>query len=213
MQFKINNEIYDVVIIRKRTTRNTYIRVKEDMKIYVTTNTFTLNMFIKDLLERSYNEIAKMIETQKRKNSNNDGFYYLGKRYNVVYKDVRGVKLDEDNCYMKEGYDVDTFYKKEASKLFKEKLEENYNKFTRKIPEPTLRIRKMKTRWGVCNVRTHVITLNLELIKRDPKYLDYVIMHELSHLIHGNHSARFWNLVEENCPGAKKIGKEMKEFL
>ena len=39
MQFKVNNEIYDVVIIRKRTTRNTYIRVKEDMKIYVTTNT------------------------------------------------------------------------------------------------------------------------------------------------------------------------------
>ena len=213
MQFKINNEIYDVIIIRKRTTRYTYIRVKNDLKIYVTTNTFTLNMFIKDLLERSYNEIAKMIETQKRKNSNNDGFYYLGKRYNIVYKDVRGIKLDEDNCYMKEGYDVDTFYKKEASKLFKEKLEENYNKFTRKIPEPTLRIRKMKTRWGVCNVRTHVITLNLELIKRDPKYLNYVIMHELSHLIHGNHSSRFWNLVEENCPGAKKIGKEMKEFL
>ena len=213
MQFKVNNEIYDVVIIRKRTTRNTYIRVKEDMKIYVTTNTFTLNIFIKDLLEKSYNEIAKMIETQKRKNINNDGFYYLGKRYNIVYKDVRGIKLDEDNCYMKEDYDVDIFYKKEASKLFREKLEENYNKFTRKIPEPTLRIRKMKTRWGVCNVRTHVITLNLELIKRDPKYLNYVIMHELSHLIHGNHSKRFWNLVEENCPGCKKIGKEMKEFL
>ena len=154
-----------------------------------------------------------MIETQKRKNINNDGFYYLGKRYNIVYIDVRGIKLDEDNCYMKEGYDVDTFYKKEASKIFKEKLEENYNKFTRNIPEPTLRIRKMKTRWGVCNVRTHVITLNLELIKRDPKYLNYVIMHELSHLIHGNHSKRFWNLVEENCPGCKKIGKEMKEFL
>ena len=213
MQFKVNNEIYDVVIIRKRTTRNTYIRVKEDMKIYVTTNTFTLNIFIRDLLEKSYNEIAKMIETQKRKNINNDGFYYLGKRYNIIYKDVRGIKLDEDNCYMKEDYDVDIFYKKEASKLFREKLEENYNKFTRKIPEPTLRIRKMKTRWGVCNVRTHVITLNLELIKRDPKYLNYVIMHELSHLIHGNHSKRFWNLVEENCPGCKKIGKEMKEFL
>ena len=213
MQFKVNNEIYDVVIIRKRTTRNTYIRVKEDMKIYVTTNTFTLNIFIKDLLEKSYNEIAKMIETQKRKNINNDGFYYLGKRYNIVYKDVRGIKLDENNYYMKEGYDVDNFYKKEASKIFKEKLEENYNKFTRNIPEPTLRIRKMKTRWGVCNVRTHVITLNLELIKRDPKYLNYVIMHELSHLIHGNHSKRFWNLVEENCPGCKKIGKEMKEFL
>lgn len=213
MQFKVNNELYDVVIIRKRTTKNTYIRVKDDLKIYVTTNTFTLNMFIKNLLEKSYNEIARMIETQKIKNSNNDGFYYLGKRYNIIYKDVKGIELDEDNCYMREDYDVDIFYKKEASKLFKEKLEENYNKFTRSIPEPTLRIRKMKTRWGVCNVRTHVITLNLELIKRDPKYLNYVIMHELSHLIHGPHNTRFWNLVEENCPGCKKIGKEMKEFL
>ena len=49
MQFKVNNELYDVVIIRKRTTKNTYIRVKDDLKIYVTTNTFTLNMFIKNL--------------------------------------------------------------------------------------------------------------------------------------------------------------------
>ena len=75
-----------------------------------------------------------------------------------------------------------------------------------------LRIRKMTSRWGVCNVLTHIITLNLELIKRDTKYLDYVIVHELSHLIHGDHSDRFWKLVEDNMPDYRKYREEMKEF-
>ena len=70
----------------------------------------------------------------------------------------------------------------------------------------------MTSRWGVCNIRTHIITLNLELIKRDIPYLDYVINHEMSHLIHGDHSARFWKLVEENMPDYKKYKEEMKEF-
>ena len=70
----------------------------------------------------------------------------------------------------------------------------------------------MTTRWGVCNVRTHIITLNLELIKRDICYLDYVINHEMSHLIYGDHSRSFWKLVELNMPDYKKYRDEMKEF-
>ena len=70
----------------------------------------------------------------------------------------------------------------------------------------------MTTRWGVCNVKDKSVTLNLELMKRDLKYLDYVIIHELSHLIEANHSDKFWKIVEENCPDYKKIRKEMKYF-
>ena len=70
----------------------------------------------------------------------------------------------------------------------------------------------MTSRWGVCNIKTKVLTLNLELIKRDVKYLDYVIVHELSHLIHGDHSSSFWRLVEENMTEYKKYREEMKEF-
>ena len=71
----------------------------------------------------------------------------------------------------------------------------------------------MTTRWGVCNIKTHIITLNLELMKRDVKYLDYVIIHELTHLVHGDHSRSFWNTVEENMPDYKKYKDDMKEFL
>ena len=71
----------------------------------------------------------------------------------------------------------------------------------------------MTTRWGVCNIKTHIITLNLELMKRDIKYLDYVIIHELTHLVHGDHSRAFWDTVEENMTDYKKYKEDMKEFL
>ena len=71
----------------------------------------------------------------------------------------------------------------------------------------------MKSKWGVCNVTKGIITLNLELIKLDLKYLDYVIIHELSHLIHPNHSPKFWSLVSKYIPDYKKYRKEMKNVI
>lgn len=96
--------------------------------------------------------------------------------------------------------------------MFLEHLDLMYNKFSKKIPYPSLKVRKMTSRWGVCNTRLKTITLNLELIKRDLKFLDYVIVHELSHLVHADHSRAFWNLVEQNMPEYKELMKEMKTF-
>ena len=70
----------------------------------------------------------------------------------------------------------------------------------------------MTTRWGVCNIKTHVITLNTELITKDIRCLDYVIYHELSHLIEANHSKKFWAIVEENCPDYKKWRKLTNKY-
>ena len=70
----------------------------------------------------------------------------------------------------------------------------------------------MKTRWGVCNIRDKKVTLNLELMKHDIDCLDYVIVHELSHLVYGDHSKNFWNVVEENYPDYKDIRKRMKKY-
>ena len=64
------------------------------------------------------------------------------------------------------------------------------------IIDLSLTIRKMKTRWGVCNYKTKRVTLNFNLIKKDIKYLDYVIVHELSHLLYPNHSKNFWKYVK-----------------
>lgn len=212
MKLDIDGNLYEIVIERKVGNRNTYIRVKKDMKVHVTTNTFTTNKMIEKLINDNYDKIVKMFEVQEKKKENNEGFFYLGKKYDIVYASYCDISFGEEKVFINKNLDIDKWYKNQAKKLFLERLDYQYNKFSRRIPYPTLRIRKMTSRWGVCNIRTKVLTLNLELIKRDIKYLDYVIVHELSHLIHGDHSSSFWKLVGENMPDYKKYREEMKEF-
>lgn len=212
MKFELDGTYYPIVVDRKIGQKNTYIRVKKDLIIYVTTGKLTSNRFILKLIEENYSKIEKMILTQNKKKENNDGFYYLGKKYKVQYIEDNKLYIDGDSVFIGKNYDIYQFYKKQAASLFLERLEEHYKNYSRKIPHPKLRIRKMTSRWGVCNIKTHIITLNLELIKRDIKYLDYVIIHELTHLVHGDHSKEFWSVVEENMPEYKKYRKEMKEF-
>lgn len=212
MKLNVSGNTYDIIIERKSTTRNTYIRVKPDLSILVTTNKFTPIKTITDLIEENYEKIVKMLEVQQKKNENNDGFFYLGKHYDIIYVDTLDISFGENKVFLGRNFDIDKWYKKQAKKIFLEHLNEEYNKFSRKIPYPELKIRKMTSRWGVCNIKLKTITLNLELMKRDTKYLDYVIVHELSHLVHADHSDRFWSLVEDNMPDYKKYRKEMKEF-
>lgn len=212
MQLTYNNKDYDVVIEKKSSNKNTYIRVKKDLKIHVTTTLFTSTRSITKLIDENYDRICKMIDFQEVKVKNNTGFFYLGKQYVLVRTDNPGITFSGDKVFVNHDFDIDKWYKKQAKELFQERLDYNYERYTRKIPMPKLRIRKMTSRWGVCNIRTHIITLNLELMKRDISYLDYVIIHEMTHLIHGDHSARFWKVVEENMPDYKKYREEMKEF-
>lgn len=212
MLFNYDDEDYEIIVEKKKTNKNTYIRVKQDLKIYVTTNYFTSDRAIRKLIEDNYKSIERMIKHQRIKNESNEGFNYLGKKYDIIYVEYTDISFGEEKVFLNKNLDIDKWYKKEAKSLFKTHLDMIYNEYSESIPYPSLRIRKMTTRWGVCNTRSKVVTLNLELIKRDVKYLDYVIVHELSHLIEANHSSRFWKLVEKNCPNYKKIKTEMKYF-
>ncbi len=96
-------------------------------------------------------------------------------------------------------------------RVFSERLEYNYDLFDEKIPFPKLKIRKMKTRWGVCNKRDNSVTLNAKLIKYSLREIDYVIIHELSHFVHFDHSREFWETVSKYMPLYKKAVKVLKE--
>ena len=61
-------------------------------------------------------------------------------------------------------------------------------------------VRDMTTRWGSCNTRTGRLCFNLRLAAKDPRCLEYVVVHELSHLIVAGHSAAFWNCVARCLP-------------
>lgn len=211
MQVKINNKLYNVEIVKKRTNRNTYIRVRDDLTIYVTTNSLVSDRKINKLIEENISSILTMIEKVQKNNDKKNYFWYLGKKYDVVYTNDNDLVLGESKVFIPRDLDIDKWYKKQASILFLERLNYNYNIYNKKIPYPSLTIRKMKSRWGVCNTRLNRVTLNLELIKKDIICLDYVIMHELSHFIYHDHSKNFWSLVEENFPKCKIVRKLMKE--
>ena len=212
MYFKMHDDLYEVEIVKKITTRNTYIRVKDDLTIYVTTNTFVSDREIEKLLKKSTESIEKMINTKRKKEEYENNFYFLGKKYDIVYTNDQSITLGNGKVFLDKRIDLDKWYKKEATRIFKERFDYNYEKFSRKIPYPTLTIRKMKTRWGVCNTKDYKVTLNLELIKKDISCLDYVINHELAHLIEANHSKGFWKVVEENYPKYKETRKLLKDY-
>ena len=88
MQLTYNNRDYNIIILKKAKNRNTYIRVKKDLNIYVTTSLFATNRSIEKLIESNYSKIVSMIEFQEKKIKNNNGFFYLGKQYTLIYCDV-----------------------------------------------------------------------------------------------------------------------------
>lgn len=69
--------------------------------------------------------------------------------------------------------------------------------------------RRQRTRWGSCTSAGR-ISLNWKLIAAPPAVIDYVIIHELAHLVHQNHSERFWRLVEQFCPERKVHGRWLR---
>ena len=74
-----------------------------------------------------------------------------------------------------------------------------------------LKFRKMRSRWGSCNSRREV-TLNSELLRVSGELVDYVIVHELAHIKHMNHSKAFHDLVENYLPGSKEYRKKLKNI-
>lgn len=206
MKYILNNIEYQVEIIRKNN-KNTYLRVK-DNKVVITTNYLTTVKTIEKLIKSNSEFINNALTRQKEKEENNS-FKLFGKEYDVVYGFPR-TEIDNNKIYSKDEKTLNKFLSKYIYEIYEEKLNYWYNIFEENIPIPNLKIRKMTSRWGVCNIKNKNITLNLELSKYNIAALNYVIVHELSHLIHPNHSKEFWLLVSKYYPNYKDIRKYLK---
>lgn len=208
MQIELDSKIYDVEIIKKNN-RNTYVRVKNG-KIVVTTNYLTSRNSIVKLIMDNKKSIIDMINKDIKKQDKKENFYYFGKVYDVIYG-FSDIDITEDKIYVYDEKSLDKYLNKNIYDIYSERLNYWYSVFEEDIPVPNLKIRKMTSRWGVCNIRNHNVTLNYMLYKYDVCCLDYVIVHELSHFIHPNHSSEFWNLVGKYYPRYKECRKMLKE--
>ncbi len=96
-----------------------------------------------------------------------------------------------------------------AHKILPKRLDELAQRFGFKYRK--VFIKNQKTVWGSCSYMNN-INLNLNLVALDSEFIDYVILHELTHTVHKNHQKAFYNLLVKNMPNALEIQKRLKKI-
>ncbi len=208
MEIYLGDNLVNVIIIRKNN-KNIYFRFDEDLNLVVTANKRISEKELKKLIIKNEKSLLNMLLKSKNKKTKDGKFWYLGESYQVEFiKNTQEIEFNNGIITCESEIFLNKFIKEKTKEIFNEEV--NDLKKIIKTPDFTLKIRKMKTRWGVCNYKSMTITLNSELIKY-PKYLlRYVIVHEMCHFYHHNHSRDFWNMVSIYYPEYKQARKELR---
>ena len=196
MDFKtqISNNNVNVKIIKKIRNRHTYLRIKSENLIEISTNIFFTLKNAKALIEEKKTWIENHIINLEKRSKNADTYIYLGEIY----------KLDKDSK------ELDKFYRENAQKIIP-KLVEKYSLQMNLFPT-SIKYRKNKNTWGSCNYKNG-LNFNIYLCKFPIEVIEYVVIHELAHIKHKNHSRNFWNLVEIYCADYKNRTRLFKSLL
>ena len=151
--------------------------------------------------------------------------YYLGQRYllNIIYESTNRSKVEIRNnkfidLYVKEGSNKEKkanimkeWYRKELKTLIPpliDKWEEIMG-----ISVGEWGVKQMKTRWGTCNVDAKRIWLNLELAKKPYHCLEYIVVHEMAHLIERGHGPKFKAIMNQHYPNWRNIKAELNGMI
>ncbi|SFV49930.1 Putative predicted metal-dependent hydrolase [hydrothermal vent metagenome] len=206
--------------IIKKDVKHFNLKVKPDGKVILTAPTNSNKRDIEYILKKRADWIDKKItffqsykEVDKKEYVSGENFCYLGRNYRlkVIESQEEGVKLqrgylqvfvkDTANYERKQRL-IKAWYTQKAKIHFQRAIEKYKPIIKQKIA--TVRIREMKTRWGSCNPNKGYINLNLKLIEKPTQCIEYVVFHELAHLVHADHSMRFYNYLNLFMPDWKK---------
>lgn len=201
----IDGNIFNYVITYKNI-KNIYFRVKNDKVIHVSANRFVSKRSIEDMIFQNKEFIYNSLRKIDNKNKENQKIKYLGTELELIISDK--TYIEGDYIYAKDYESAKEYIYSLAYNIFENRLNSIKSQFNY-LPDFKLKVRRMKTRWGVCNRKSMTVTLNLELITKDVHLLDYVIVHELSHFKHMDHSALFWEEVGKHYPYYKRARKEL----
>ncbi len=146
-----------------------------------------------------YIKNGEVIVKAPLKLSSEDINNFLIKKSKWVYEKLNESKVKKEEEEKIENKDIERLKKIVEENIYK------YSKILGKSPKK-VRIRDLKYAWGSCSSNQN-ISINLKLATKDDMAIEYVVLHEMCHLIHMNHSKSFWNLVEKNMPKYKEYKK------
>jgi len=205
-QILIKDHLFDYIITYKNN-KNIFFRVKDDLKIYITCNRFVSDNFIRNLLIKDQDSIYKMYQKALENTKDKDDLYYLGNKHIFIESNSKPY-ISNDYIYAKNIIDAKEYIYSLAYDVFNSRLKQILIRFDN-LPSFRLKVRKMTSKWGVCNQKSMTVTLNSDLIFKDVHLIDYVIIHELCHFKHMDHSKLFWEEVSKYYPYYKQARKEL----
>ncbi len=217
--------LFDYTIIRKPRLKHLYLRIR-DGKLIVTANKSVSQKYIQQFVQSK----ATWIQTHLSKESKKSlltypdaTLYILGKRHTIdihIKRDTKreimrvendtalfSIKDTPSDAHLKKLRD--NYYKEQCSIVITpivEKYAHKMNLYPKKIA-----YRHNKSRWGSCSNLNH-LSLNTRLMMLPLSIITYVVIHELAHIRHKNHSSHFWEEVEMFSPNYRELRSELRGF-
>lgn len=213
-----------------KNIKNIHLRIlPPDGKVRITTpvriSSETLFSFVQsriDWIKKNQQKIINRNKHHLNEYRNGEIHYFLGNKYELNVIAVSGKeKIIIDECII-------TLYTKiNSTKAQRKKILEDFyrdqlkniipnyiNKWEKilNVQVNEFGVKRMKTRWGTCNIRAARIWLNLELVKKPIDVLEYIIVHEMIHLLERSHNQRFKSLMSKYLPNWKNLEKQLKNF-
>ncbi len=235
MKADSNDTIYfleqPVTIVRRTNRKTMTVKIQADQPLLVVTHSRVGTAEILKFLDSKKTWIEKNLLRIKEQHALNpkpefkDGSYFpiLGelKYFQFVSSALKKVNFKiEDGFLLCSASEANRllihklqsslldFYKNEAIRYLTKRTQV-WSERTGLLPKK-ISFRSPKTRWGSCSSQKH-IALNWKLICQAPQLIDYVIVHELCHLQHLNHSVEFWNLLESIMPTYQEFEKVLQQ--
>ena len=209
-------------ILIHKNVKNINIRIRDNL-VFISLNKSISTEYIEKILISKWTWIKSKLELHKEsffpKDDSNyiegESFKYLGINYNlkIIEDKNEKVELSNDLIVYSKNLDsinikklLDKWFENRLSSIIYNSLEKNYNLVSDYTHiYPSIKFRKMSSSWGNCRMPSGVMTFNKKIIHMPLDFIDYVMIHELVHLIHPNHSRNFYNLLDELSPNWRKL--------
>lgn len=198
--------------ILKEYKKVKYLRLKIDknLNLKLTVPFTCLDDDVKLFLDKHYKWLCEKYELlSKAKEQDTSRVFFLGKAYKLCFdENISKSKVHKGMILSKNQQEYELFLRKSAEKIFGFYIKKWQDKFPRQIKK--VKIKKMKTRWGSCNHSKAYINLNLNLLSKSLKAIEYVILHELNHLKFPHHKREFYENLQKLMPDFRQRELEFK---
>jgi predicted metal-dependent hydrolase len=200
--------------LKKSRLKNIYISINRQKEITVKTNKSTPKYKVLDIVDKKASWIDKhltKLDSLDDDIASDKAIYFMGNKYQIErYKSDRVILANKlyipDDMEIQEA--IKSFYKSNT-RYIDSILQECI--YVTNLQPSKVTYRYMKTRWGSCGIKNQ-ISLNTQLLKLPKELIEYVIYHELCHILHKNHSARFWTEVAKYVPKYKECRKALRYY-